>query len=267
MLRNLAIIAVVLIATAVATATPFDLCAGGSPNIAGATAAGVTITPGGGSLACKSKTYVELDGSAVPQAQVWGLGVSGATPGEIDALAGQSILFTFSKDVVVEEFEITLLYNGPEFGDPRESGSVLVTYADLSTQVFTFQTEAEEQGNSENQHSGTNGISWEFGAFGATTGSAPGSAVNRSPMSGNNAGWFLFYNFPFGSVGNTPLAVKSLLFTANVIPRWRGNNSDYSIKSLVFTEAVTEPIPEPATYAFVGIGLLGLAMWRRKRSS
>ena len=85
-------------------------------------------------------------------------------------------------------------------------------------------------------------------------------------MTDNGAGWFQFFN-PFGD-----RAITQLRFTAENNPTLNQagkvlNNSDYALKSITFAPTNVEPIPEPATYALMGLGLLALSLYRKRRTA
>ncbi|MCW5963614.1 MAG: PEP-CTERM sorting domain-containing protein [Bryobacterales bacterium] len=230
-LRSLSIGLIALAMTIVAVGAPLELCAGGT--FIGAATPGLNITSSDG-FACKAKDYVV----PAPADTAYGLGTNAGTIGEIDP--GQWLKFEFTQPggVTLEAFDIMVFYNGPEFGDPEEKGSVTVTFADNSVTTFFFTADLDP----------LNTLTWT--GFGTVT--------NISPMTENNAGWFSFSAFPLGQA-----KVKSLEFTA-ISQTEVGNDSDYSVKSLLFTSENVE-VPEPTTYALMGLGLLGLAMLRRRR--
>ncbi|MGE0407800.1 MAG: hypothetical protein AB7P23_00910, partial [Amphiplicatus sp.] len=75
----------------------------GCSGLANCPVTGATISADGGTLEGKS-----FDGQ-------FGLGVAGATGGEIDF--GESLSVAFDVNAVLDAFRIVFFYNGPEFGD------------------------------------------------------------------------------------------------------------------------------------------------------
>lgn len=173
----------------------------------------------------------------LPGGTVYGLGVSGKTPGEIDF--DEFITLDFGGSVNVESFEVIVLFNGPEYGDPREKGFVDVWYAGGGMATYYFQAAAQPSAT---------GIVTNLG----------GTYANISPMDAVNAGWFRFDN-PFGA------NVTRLRFTADNNPNGT-ENSDYALKNVLYTVAAIEEVPEPATFALMGLGLLALGFLKRRKA-
>lgn len=236
-IKILACAITMLLVSVAAFGAPLELCPDGS--FIGAAAPGVNITSSNG-FACKTQSYViPTDGSPA-----YGLGTNAGTVGEIDPGQWLNFAFTNPGGVTLEAFDIMVFYNGTEFGDPLEKGSVTVTFADSSISTFYFTANAEPATT----------LTW----------TGFGDVDNISPMTADNAGWFTFYNFPFGYEAGFYKKITNLKFEA--IPQLGGtnNDSDYAVKSLLFTAENVE-VPEPTTYALMGLGLLGLAMMRRRR--
>ncbi|MCC6265168.1 MAG: PEP-CTERM sorting domain-containing protein [Bryobacterales bacterium] len=170
---------------------------------------------------------------------VSGLGVSGKTGGEIDN--GETVTLDFGGSVNLESFEIIVFYNGPEFGDPAEKGYLDVWFAAGGSPVtYWFQADAPP-------------------AETTLTTNLGGTHLNFSPMTEDNAGGFRFNN-PFGSSN-----VTKLRYTAENNPNGT-NNSDYALKSVTYTAGAEEQVPEPATFALMGLGLLAVGVLKRRRA-
>ncbi|MDZ7638273.1 MAG: PEP-CTERM sorting domain-containing protein [Bryobacterales bacterium] len=235
-----------------ASASPLNFCGGGSDpavNLGSYAYPGVTATAAGGANAvfsCKTKD------SVIPGGNLYGLGVNGQgnTPGEIDSLnGGESITFDFGPaGAGVEEFGVMVFYNGPEFGDPGEKGQVEVTFLAGGTAVYFFQADADGDPNNNSD-----------GVTNTVTSNLLGSYTVVSPFTENNAGAVQFTGNPFGGA-----LIRSLKFTAIPVTGGTNNNSDYAISNLTFTGGATEEIPEPGTYAMMGLGLLAVGFLKRR---
>lgn len=246
--RFFSLVLCTILCTMAGLALPIEFCdAGGTSGVIGYGGSGNSWTNGGISITtdprgpnCKSKSYTDPESGTV-----YGLGVSGGRTGdEIDF--GESVLLDFGPGpgVFVNSFEIIVFFNGPEFTDPQEKGILEVVFANGGLGNFYF----EAVPNTTNQTGLTSNLA--------------GVWTNLSPMTSAGAGWFRFVSDP----SFADQAVRSLKFLSVDRPT-TSNNSDYALKNIDFTTAVGEPIPEPTTYALMGLGLLGLAMMRRRKSA
>lgn len=246
--RIVSILATLGIAALLSVASPVEFCQVGpsSPSLNPAavgtnpfTLGGIQVTTSPGSPQCKQKDYVlPADGIG----KVAGLGVTGKTGGEIDF--NEFVTLDFGGSVNISFFEIIVFYNGPEFNDPQEKGFVKVWYEGGTQSTYEFQAVPHTVNQTDLTTNLPNSTGW----------------ANISPMTQDNAGWFIFRN-PFNNA-----AVTKLQFTAANNPT-SSNNSDYALKSVEFLPKNVEPIPEPSTYLLFGLGLLGLGVMRRKRSA
>lgn len=171
------------------------------------------------------------------QAGYTGAGVQGGPSGnEIDI--GQYINASFSNAIIITNFTLGVLFNGPEYKDVNEKAQVTATYLDNSVHTFTFTA------------TGNTTAIW----------TGLGSYSNLSPAIVGDGGVWSISN-PFGKE-----RVKSLSFTA--IPGLAGagctncnNQSDYTLVSV-------SAVPEPKTSAMMLLGLMGLGfMVRRNKKS
>lgn len=237
--RLFSIFLVALALSIAASANSVEFCTGSIVNgyVSGNswTTGGIVMSTAPDTPDCKTSSYLD----PLPGGSVTGLGVSGKTAGEIDY--GEFVTLDFGGSVNLESFEITLLYNGPEFGDPAEGGYVDVWFTGaLNPLTYYFQASPGPT---------TTTLLTDLG----------GSYTNISPMTGENAGWFRFDN-PFGD-----RTITKLSFTAANNPNGT-NNSDYSLKSVVYSVADVEQVPEPATYAMLGLGLLAVGFLKRRKA-
>lgn len=183
-----------------------------------AVAPGVSITADPNGLFLDIKTF---NGAT-------GLGVDGTpTPGEIDI--NELLTFSFTSAQIISSIKLLFIYNGPEFGDPKEIASI-----SFGGNTGIFQVFAENSG------------SWSL-VNGATI-------ANCGATTSSGTGCFTI-GFPFAQTSGV-----SLEFTAVHSSGGTGNDSDYSVGGV-------STVPEPGMLALLGSGLLGLGLAIRRRHS
>ena len=142
----------------------------------------------------------------------------------------------------ISNLQIGVLYNGPEFGDVRETAKV--SFYDVSDQFLGFYTLTAGDPNVNQTDAAWSGLS--------------GVVTNLSPMvSPNGAGQWRVDN-PFGTT-----VVGKLKFEALSGACGKGscnNQSDYLVTHIA-------AVPEPETYALMlgGLAAIGFVAFRRRR--
>jgi hypothetical protein len=171
---------------------------------------------------------------------ITGVGISGATSGEIDR--SEVLTGTFSKGVQFSSIRLGLLFDGPEYRDVNEVAQITAYWSAGGSDTFKLTAV------------GTNAAQWY--STSGTVGSSVASVGSGAVLNGTGA-WDIFN--PFGNRLVTKLSFTALTGTAASGCTTCNNQSDYTLVSVT-------AVPEVETYALMlaGLGLMGTIARRRK---
>lgn len=182
-----------------------------------------------------------VTGSPVAPALVSKEGIKGI--GVRDELSiGESLTFDWTGGYVISNLQVGVLYNGPEFGDVRETAKI--SFYSASDTLLGFYTLT----------AGDPHVSQDQAAWSGPS----GTVTNLSPMvSPNGAGLWRVDN-PFGTTVVGKLKFEAL---SGACGKGKCNNqSDYLVTHIA-------AVPEPETYALMlgGLAAIGFVAFRRRR--
>jgi hypothetical protein len=173
-----------------------------------------------------------------------GVGVQGATDGEIDWRNGQSesITLTFTAPRPIASFTLGLLFNGPEYNDVYEVARITIN----GTKTYTLTTGATE--NVATWSDGFNSTLVNYIATAGTQGGEGGAITVWNPFGNETVTSIMFAaasGISSGLCGSSGTSVCT-------------NQSDYNVVNVT-------PVPEPETYALMLAGLAAVAFVARRR--
>jgi hypothetical protein len=208
------------------------------------TVGGVTIAACNTSGAGACGNAGVMGTKAIPGVGV-GVGVQGNGNNELDWYSTQSggnsemLRFTFGTASIIDNLQLGLLFDGPEYQDYQEAAQFRVSFAGGLTQTYTLATLYSPAGGDS---------SWNG------QGSWTGSGVHDGL-----AGLWSATN-PFGSTG--VLQIDFLAAPGSCGTARCTDQSDYLFRSISSTA-----VPEPGSMLLVGAGVMGLGLlgWKRRR--
>lgn len=173
-----------------------------------------------------------------------GVGITGGATNDEINIGEYLTASTTGLPFWVPSFTIGVLFDGPEFNDVQEVARVTITSVSQGTLSYTL----------------TNIFNW-FPLWNDTAvWTGPGTVTNLSPSTSTGGAVWKVTN-PFGAIHD----ITSVQFTALNGSCGLGlctNQSDFTLVQLQY-----EPVPEPGTYAMLGLGLIGIGLVARRRTA